>query len=92
MIGVIFTFSVLAIGYLLSFRTQHYQRKKPIFNVVALVLVVMFTLQIYNIEHSTIFNLIVTLAFSVPIICCHGNVSEAWKEVKHIFDKLKGIL
>ena len=90
--GVIFTFSVLAIGYLLTFRTKENQRKKPIFNIIALVLVVMFALQLYNIHHSTIFNLIATLVFSIPIILCHGNVSEAWQEVKYVLCKLKGRL
>lgn len=90
--GVILTFSAVAIVYLLKFRTKENQKIKPVFNAIAFALVVMFSMQLYNIHHSTIFNLIVTLIFSIPIICSHGNVSEAWQEVKYVLCKLKGRL
>lgn len=86
---VIFSFSVLTIVSLITFKTSKNQRKKYVFNCVAYLLIIMYALQIYALNHSTIFNLIATLIISIPILSCHGNVSEAWEEVKHVVKKFQ---
>lgn len=87
--SVIIVLSALSIYRLLTFRTGVNQRIKPAFNLLALFFVVMFTLQLYHAHHAHIVNLIATILFSIPIISCDGNVSEAWKEVRGGLYKIK---
>lgn len=74
--------SLLTIVSLIKFRKKPAQDTKYIFNITAYLLVVMFSLQIYYIHHSTVLNLIVTLTLSPLIIYKNGNVSKAWECVR----------
>ena len=87
--SLILSLSILTIVSLITFKTSKNHRKKYIFNCIAYVMIIMYAMQIYLIEQSTMFNLIITLVTSVPILSCHGNVSEAWEVIKGYYNDFK---
>lgn len=85
-------FSIAALWSLISFNREG-RKLKITYGLVAYGLVLLFGIQAICLSllgcKANIVQMLMTIAFSIPIVSCHGNVSDVCKELKQLINRTK---